>query len=95
MLIKAYSVRLASFSLSSILIIFSLLSERRISRWVVSVDNVIVFSLSSNEKDFLEYDLGLFSRTAWICLMYSYAVLFCMSFNYVCHNLQFIFTFQE
>ena len=33
-------------------------------RWIVSVDNVIVFSLSSNENYFLEYDLGLFSRTA-------------------------------
>ena len=31
---------------------------------MVSVGNIIVFSLSSNDYDFLEYDLGLFNRTA-------------------------------
>ena len=46
------------------LMVFSLLSERRRPRCVVSDDSDIVFSLRSNENDFLEYDFGLFSRTA-------------------------------
>ena len=44
--------------------VFSLLSERRIPRCVVSDHNDIVFSLRFSENDFLEYDFGLFSRTA-------------------------------
>ena len=43
------------------LMVFSLLSERRRPRCVVSDNSDIVFSLRSNENDFLEYDFGLFS----------------------------------
>ena len=68
---------------------FSLLSECRIPRWVVSVDNVIVFSLSSSENDFLEYDLGLFSRTVldlsgrscFACLLTTFVII-CSSFSH-------------
>ena len=60
---------------------------------MVSVDNVIVFSLSSNENDFLEYDLGLFSRTAldlsgcidtrscFACLLTTFVII-CSSFSH-------------
>ena len=61
------------------------------TRWVVFVDNVIVFSLSSNENDLLVYDLGLFSRTAldlsgcivtlscFACLLTTFVII-CSSF---------------
>ena len=60
---------------------------------VVSVDNVIVFSLSSNDNYCLEYDLGSFSRTAldlsgcivirscFACLLTTFVII-CSSFSH-------------